>query len=584
MSLRLTLDANLIGYWGFDEALPTDVGVDESSYADAHVTVTGSPSTQLARIGNGRTFTSSAYATPTIAISRLRRTGDLTLISWIKLTSLNNSGSFLRCIMSCSGPTTADPQLYGLYVDNVGRVVYKHTSGSGEVVIRTAAGVVHTNQLHNITVTRSSNTIAFYVDNFPIAVADVTVAGSGSAQPVPAPTASAIANFQFARSLKESDSAFFDGVIDESSVHDIPRTYQAYLREAYYRAVLRNPTFHLSSPNSVVSVSSYDMGLGVRWWCYERDKNIYVVRESPFGNFGPETQLTTSGNDAATMANTPELIYDPVTDVLLVLFIAGNRIFKLTANSNDDPATINMPFTADTGGIIKSIENVDLFRAGEGAGGNKELVMGDFVFGNRTPIKLSNVDAAFPAGEGAGSANLVPTYVSQIRVPLVAFTTTTTYGFGITIGAPDSTQFTFAAYRLIGGALVAMSAPVELTSGQYFASISPRILQSRYVIEALNERGGHTGIFSEVLEDRNLEAQQFPGGNIFIPVSSGAVEYFIAAEGAGGTREVLASDFSFGNRTPLKLNVQESTVTYFGEGLGGQLGSITQSSKTVMTQ
>lgn len=584
MSLRLTLDANLIGYWGFDEALPTDVGVDESSYADAHVTVTGSPSTQLARIGNGRMFTGSAFATPTIAISRLRRTGDLTLITWIKLTSLNNSGSFLRCIMSCSGPTTADPQLYGLYVDNGGRVVYKHTSGSGEVVIRTAAGVVHTNQLHNITVTRSANTIAFYVDNFPIPVADVTVAGSGSTQPVPAPTASAIANFQFARSLKESDSAFFDGVIDESSVHDIPRTYQAYLREAYYRAVLRNPTFHLSSPNSVVSVSSYDMGLGVRWWCYERDKNIYVVRESPFGNFGIETQLTTSGNDAATLANTPELIYDPATDTLLVLFIAGNRIYKLTANSNDDPATINMPFTADTGLIIKSVENVDLFRAGEGTGGNKELVMGDFVFGNHTPIKLNAVDAGFSAGEGAGSANVVPTYLSQIHVPVVAFATTTTYGFGIVIGAPDSTQSTFAAYRLLGGATIAMSAPVKLDSGQYFAAISPRILQARYIIEALDGRGGHTGIFSEVLEDRAIEMQQFPGGNLFLPLNYGPFDSFIAAEGLGGQREVQSNDFVSVNKTPLKLNVQESTMVYFGEGLGGQLGNIVQSTKTVMTQ
>lgn len=582
MALRLPLDSYLIGYWGFDEAIETDVCVDESSYGDGTLTPTSTPSTQIGRVGNGRTFSSSSYAVN--GLPRFRATGDLTLITWIKLGSFNSGGSLLRCCISCSGPTTTDPQQYAVYADSVGRLVYKHTSASGEVVIRTAVGTLRTNQLHNIVVTRASNIISFYVDNFSIPVADVTVNGSGSAQPVPAPSASTTCTLQFGRSLKETDSAFWDGMIDESSVHSIARPYHAYIQESYMRAVLRTATFHTTSMNNLVTVSSADMGLGIRWWCYERDKDLYVVKESPFGSFGPETRLTTNGNASSTLATRPELIYDAASDTLLVAFISGNRIYKLTAASNDDPATINMPFTADTGTIIKEVEPVDNFRAGEGSGGQRPFLDYELVMVNRTPIKLALADTpSFSMGEGGGGPSIGPAFVSQIHTPSVVFTTLPTYGFGVLISAQDTTQKGYKTYAIKGGVLVALADPILLPSGLYFSSVSPRVYGLGYVVQVLTSTGAGTGVFSDVLVDRFTEPVTTPDGLlIYVGRAYDANDGTMFAEGYGGQREVVMGDFVFTNRTPLKLSYQDSGFA-LGEGSSHSVATVTQSSKTIFT-
>lgn len=584
MSNRLTLDANIIGYWGFDEALETDNAIDESQYADAHLTVTGSPSVQLGRVGAARTLSSSAYAT--VSNARLRVTGDLTMMVWFKMVSVNNAGSLLRCILSCGGPTTGDAQNYALYVDASGRLVYKHTSASGEVIVRTATNTIRLNQFYYLIVVRSSNTISFFLDNFSVAVADVTVGGVGATQPVPAPSVNASASFNVGRSLKETDSAFWDGPMDEISLHDTVRPYQPYLKSSYFRVALRNTTLRLSASNSVISIASADMGSGVRWWCYEQNKDLYVVKESPFGFFGSETRLTTPGGTAFTSTTKPELIYNSVTDTLLVVFVAGNRIFKLTASSTDDPATINMPFTADAGIILKLVDNVELFRAGEGYGGQREFLPSDVTITNRTPVKISETDSPVSSmGEGSGG-NFQPEITQALspHKPIVAFLTDIALGFGIVIGSRDSTQNLFKAYKIVGGAAVAMANPVLLSDGRYFAAIPSRVYGVRYVVESLSKSGTSTGIFSEVLDDRFGELQLTVGGVVWLfGVGHDGGDSGSFGEGYGGQREFLSTDIVITNRTPVKLSLQDDGVNEFGEGYGGQQGSFTQAGKTVMT-
>lgn len=585
---RLDLDANLVGYWGFDETLETDNAIDESQYADAHLTVTNATSVQTGRVGGSRQLSASAYASITLA--RLRITGDGVFTGWFKLSSVNNSGSLLRAFVSCAGPTTGDNQLFGLYVDNGGRLVYKHSSASGEVVVRTGINVIRINQYYNVAVLRSSGgtQVQLFVDNFNIPIADVTVNGGASSLPVPAPSANASAIFSVGRSQKETDSAFWDGLVDEVSVHNTARLYQPYLRGAYFRAALRSGTSRITSTNTILSVASSDMGSGVRWWCYERDKDLYVAKESPFGFFGPETRLTTPGGFNATTTTKPELIYDAATDVLLVVFVAGNRIFKLTATSTDDPATINMPFTADAGSILKLLENIELWRGGDGYGGQREPLSTDITIVSKPPIKIGIDDVTWVGADGVGANTPDPSLgmAPPVHVPLVAFVTDAVLGFGVSISAKDFTQATYAAYKIVGGLAIPMAAPVYMASnyGMYFAAISPRVDKQRYVIEVLDKSGNHTRFFSEVLEDR-LQFEPYVGdaaNSIFLPGyltwESGSL-----GDGYGGQRELLTWELVSVNKVPLKFALQEPTIADIGDGYGGQLGSCTQNGVTVMT-
>jgi Concanavalin A-like lectin/glucanases superfamily len=360
VAVRLPLDANLIGYWGFDEALETDAARDATTNA-LHLTVTSSPAGALGRVGGARDLNgTSSFASVTSPLLRL--TSDWLLLGWFKLDTVNTGGSLLRCFVSCGGPTVGDGVLYALSVKNNGALEYRHTAAAGEVLVTTAVGTIRTAQFYSVAVRRIANgpdqDIEIYLDNQLVAITSVTVNGSPSALPVPPPAANASAIFSVGRLQRVADSAFWDGLVDEVSIHDTARPYQPYLIAAYYQAALRSATTKLTATDNVVAVSSYEMGSGVRWWCVERDRDLYVVKESPFGNFGSETRLTTPGGGNSSNTGRPELLYDAALDTLYVFFFAGNRIFKLTANSTDDPATVNMPFTADTGGIIKSMVGV----------------------------------------------------------------------------------------------------------------------------------------------------------------------------------------------------------------------------------
>jgi len=575
MSQRLAIDASIIGYWGFDEALETDLAID-SSLSAYNLTVTSSSGTVPGRVGNSRRFDGTAsYASVTQAALRLA--GDLTLMAWVKLTSYNSLGTQLRTILSCGGPTSGDNSLYALTVTLTGALAYRHTSSSGEVVVTTAASTIRTGQWYFVAIRRmttgGNQNVEIYVDNVLKSPVLITVNGVPQAMPVPPPAANASAIFSVGRSQREANSAFWDGYIDEVSVHNVVRAYQPYLIDSYYRAAVRAGTTKLTATNTVVAVSSYEMGAGVRWWCVERDKDLFVVKESPFGSFGPETQLTTVGSGNSSTVGKPELIYNSATDTLYVFFAAGNRIFKLTANSTDDPATINMPFTADTGGIIKSLDNADGGRLGDGAG-QREFLLSDVTYVNRQPLKLNLTDLGAGAlGDGAGQQATVDVGPDD---PVIVFVSLPAYGFGFVIGPVNVRMGGYRAYDISGGAAVEMAIPVIVPDGRYFVAVSPRVYGRAFIAEALTPQGKKSGVFSDVAIDRFGEAELTALLNLRYGRAGDGADSDELGDGAG-QREFLLTDMTYVNRTPLKFSAQDSAIGNLGDG-AGQLGSVTNGS------
>lgn len=572
MTSRLTPDANLIGYWGFDEALETDDALDGATFTvPANLTVTSATAVVEGRIGASRQFDgTTGFAAVTAA--KLRLQGDALFAGWVQLASYNSSGSLLRTILSCGGPTTGDNLLYSVSVDSAGRLVYKHTAPAGTVVVRSVA-IIKTSQFYCIMVRRSTSganqNIEFFVDNVLIAVLDVTVNAVPSALPVPPPSANATAIFSVARSQKETDAAFWAGLLDEISVHDVARMYQAYLRGMYYQVALKNATTRLTSTHNVVAVSSADMGAGVRWWCYERDRDLYVVRESPFGIFGADTRLTTTGSGVATAAEKPELVYDPVTDTLLVLFVVGNRIYKLTAQSTDVPASINMPFTADTGGIIKAVDNADGGAFGNG-GGQRQVISEDITYVNRTPVKYLGEDLpAYALGNGGGQYTTVN--VAGVTVPSINFMNCPAAGgFGVAVGPRDGTQTGYLIYNLLGGSNKLLGSPTYITAGGfYFLPVVP-VFGDVFYAEAIGLNSHPTGVFSNAVVYRNLEAA-LVGTVYYLGREGDGTDTWSA--GNGGGQQDNFDDIVYVNRTPVKLSSEDAPSYALGNG-GGQHGQV----------
>jgi len=572
MSNRLTPDANLVGYWGFDEALETDNALDGASFfAPADLAVTSAVSVQDGRVGGARQFNgSSSFASVTAA--KLRLLGDALFIGWVKLASYNSSGSFLRTILSCGGPLTSDNLLYGVYVDSTGRLVYKHNAAAGMIIVRTAA-IIKTGQFYCVMVRRPvsgpNQNIEFFVDNVQVPVFDVTVNAVPSALPVPPPVANASAVFSAGRSQKETDSAFWDGLLDEVSVHNVARPYQPYLRGAYYQIALRNTTSRLTSPNNVQAVSSADMGAGVRWWCYERDKDLYVVKESPFGVFGPDTRLTITGGGASTSAEKAELVYDAATDTLLVLFVAGNRIYKLTAQSTDDPASINMPFTADAGSILKSLDNADGGSFGNG-GGQRQPHPDDVTYVNRSPVKISGTDTpAYDLGNGGGQQQTVP--VSGIAQPVLNFMDRPSPdGFGVVVGAVGGTQSGYRIFKMMGGGNKLLGTAVLKPGGFYFLAVTA-IFGDVFFAEALGPTGYPSGVYSNSVTFRNVEPVQV-GGLYYIGREGDLTDTFNGGNGGGQLNNFDL--IAYVNRAPVKLSGSDEPAYLLGNG-GGQHGKVT---------
>lgn len=572
MSQRLTPDVNLIGYWGFDEALETDNALDGATFSTpADLVVSNAVSVQVGRIGAARQFNGTT-TTAEVTAAKLRLQGDILLGAWTRLTTYNSSGSLLRTIISCSGPTTGDNVLYALYVDSAGRLVYKHNAAAGMVIVRSQP-IIKTGQFYCLFVRRVANggdqDIEFFVDNMQVAVLDVTVNAVSSALPVPPPLANASSVFSVGHSQKEADGAFWQGLIDEVSLHDVARPYQPYLRAAYFQVSLRNTTTHLTGFDNIVSVASSDMGAGVRWWCFERDRDLYVVKESPFGFFGTETRLTSPGGAAASMAQKAELVYDPVSDTLMVFFISGNRIYKVSAQSTDDPATINMPFTADAGSILKLVDGADGGAFGNG-GGSRPIEEGDITYVNRAPVKVFGEDLpSYSLGNGGGSEFIAR--APGTTVPTLDFMTLPAPdGFGLAVGPRDGNQSGYRIFKVLGGGNKLLgSASYKSAPGFYFLAVTPSI-GDVFVAEALGENGIPSGVFSNAVVFFGGGA--LPAGGNWAVGREGDVTDTMNASNGGGSLSNFDT-ITYISRAPVKISGEDAPSYDLGNG-GGQHGKV----------
>lgn len=378
---RLAVDIHVCLYAGFDEANTSDLAVDESLYAQDLV-VTNAAGVVPARLGNGRLFDGTTYArAPSAAPFQNWHYG--TIIVWATLDSVNQTGDLLRPIVALDGPGGGQPDntAFLLAVANDGAFYFRYDNGAANpVVFRTAPGLVRVGRYNSFALVLDfvnapdagdfgNAVVTFYLNNQLAPWASVTAGGVpwGAFASVTPPTPlGANAVLTVGGSMKSASR--WVGVIDELSIHDTARAKKPYLDAAYF-LLTRALTFNrLSTLGTVRTIGSVEMGGGTRWWCYERDQSIYVVRENSLGLFEAETLLTTSGLTGQGAlspggAEQPRLAYDPASDTLLVIFASAGKVYKVTATSSDPPSTQNMPTTADTVSIVKMHDQVEQFRA-----------------------------------------------------------------------------------------------------------------------------------------------------------------------------------------------------------------------------
>jgi hypothetical protein len=496
VATRLPLDANVVGYWGFDEANETDYGIDEGSYG-RNLTIVASPSVAPSRVNNGRQFNgSSTYAYP-ISPAPFRLLGDMTLIVWPILDQVNSSGSLLRCLVECSSAT--DNILYGLYISSTGEIIYRHEYGAKVLVeLKTATGTVRSGRYYSLALLRAANTIYLFIDNKLSSWASCTVNGATQSPTlaVPAPTGGATALLKIGKSDRLVDNGWWQGMVDELSIHDVARTYSPYLRSVYFRLTLYSNFFRLTAYNNVKSVGAAEMGGGSRWWTYERDGSLYAVRENTLGLFSPEVQIT-SGGPAATGAinpggtEKPELIYDAATDTLLVAFVSSGKVYKMTAGVGDPPATQTMPYLTESSTVVKLHPRQwsEGVRLGAGVG-LKPIEQVGYI--TRTPIKGAYGDAVLV---GANEGRLRSFQKGDQDAPSDAYSTVTIAftgkpSFGITISG--SNAYGYSVYSLIGGVvqLLGYSTYVlESQLGRHFFALSTRLRYRSYFVRPLTSLG-----------------------------------------------------------------------------------------------
>jgi hypothetical protein len=464
-------DSHVIGHWGFDELNPSDAAIDDS-FGSYNLAFTSAESVLSGRTGNARSFdgaASVAAASDSIPFRALTR--HVTIIGWFKLDQLNAGG--LRTILACDGPTSTDGQTFALYIDSNSKLVYRHEALGQQEIIRRSTESVKVGRFYEVKVVRTdvgggNCTIDLYLDNVLMA-AQYEQQGSGVvAGPVPLPEYAPTNTLKFGKSDRISGGAFWDGALDDFSIHDVARPFQPYLISVFYSRVLRDSPDRLSTIDNVQALASTDMNRGFRWWTYERDGSLYVVREGPFGVFSAEVQLTRTGSLYPGATSEPDLVYDAASDTLLVVFINSGRVFKITANSLDAAVTQQMPASADVGSIIKAIDQTEALRL------------------------------------GAGETALEYPYRASIVHPKaqnISFVGAPSFGIGIPYSASDGTTG-YNVYEKRGGVDVLLGTATAPTTGQnfYFFAITQRVYGRSFFVKGVN--GFREGLASNVIVDR----------------------------------------------------------------------------------
>jgi hypothetical protein len=531
MSGRLPIDEHVLGYWGFDEANAEDPALDDTPAA-RHLVVVNSPGVEIGRTGNGRQFDGSTFAYSSTLDFNLH--GELSIITWVKLDEVNSTGSLLRTILclSAEGVGQEFNTLYSLFVDNMGRLVYRHETGESALLteLKTAPSTIHTLRLQSIALRRTAVApglvnIELFVDNKPTPITFATVGGIASAGPWPAPTGGTSSNLCIGACGKVSDLAYWKGLIDETSIHNVARSYQPYFIAAYFRSSLFSTLNRLTTVQGLRSIAAVDIGAGIRWWTYERSGEIFVVRESPFGFFSPEVQLTLGGGTA------PEIIYEPSTDTLVIVFLNGGHVLKITATGDDLPVTLNTPQTSDTAGIVKALDQIDTARFG-------------------------------------GGASVAPALITTTRFAVQPITFTPLPSFGILIPHTFGARITgYQVVRAQGGVETVLGVVPEPPAGQAlcFFAIPTRIFGAAYYVQSLRDTGIPTGAVSNYLVDSLGRVVEQESRSDILSFNRYGENIDILTGGGGGGLDSLPGQIVYVNRSPLKVALTDDPL----EGGGG---------------
>lgn len=563
LTTRLPIDGDVIAYYGFDEANETDTALDEGPL-DLPLTVLNAAAVVPARLGNGRQFDgATTQASP--SDSTEFRLGSMTAIVWVTLDSVQSVGSLRRTIIACDGPTAGsdDYTLYNLGVRNDGALIFEHQAFDGATILfATAAAAIHIKRYYSIAIVREVSgaycTVRLYVNNTLMSWASVTRNGVPIADPlaIPSPIAagpSSTETFKAGVSERYGDD-FWHGVIDELSIHKVVRLVNPYLRSAYFRLTLAMSFSRLTTLGNVRTIGTAEMGGGSRWWCYERDQSIYVIRENTLGLFGTEVQLTTGGTlwSGAPMpggTEQPRLAYDPTSDVLLVAFLAAGRVYKLTATSEDSPSTQNMPYTTDTPTIIKIRDAIDLHR---GAIGSHML----------EPDNPS----VYEVGDGLAA----PSAIGFLHTP----------SFGIAIEGLNT--YGYAVYRVMGGVetlLGTVTSPQTTRFETYrlyhFYPVGSRPYAAGYRARPLNSAGRPGKAVSSTIYDFWGIIVVYDPYEPYSLVFSHDGDFTHDHLSPGGGSCVLRDDeYIKISRTPIKFSGAESILCAVGSSLARTMDSM----------
>lgn len=558
---RLSIDSHVIGYWGFDEANETDMAVDEAG-SNRHLTLTDAAAVVPARLGNGRQFNGTSTRGDVVSSVPFRLNA-MSMIVWATLDSVLQTGSKRRTIIACDG-ANADPTIGGIFyylgVDNTGAIIHEYHDAAGHLIQwKTAGGAFLTGRYYSIALTRVINgnwaTLSLYINNQSVAWTSVTSDAAPIVAPIPGPAVPAPATnaqtFKVGISDKYPD-AFWAGVLDELSVHDVARAKCPYLDAAYFRLTLAASFSRLSAVGNVKTLGGVDMGGGVRWWCYERDQSLYVIRENSLGLFADEILLTTGGFQASGAlmpggVQKPALAYDRVNDVLLVAFLGAGKVWKITAKSEDSPSTQNMPFTQDTPGVLKVVDNTDVLRDMAGQ----------------------------PATNGDVGTNLT---TDGLVAPTITFLNTPSFGLAVEGTNPHG----YFVYRVAGGAEVLFATITQATTktgrspeavGNYwFVAITTRVHGVSYYARARTSGGAPGDAVSNVVTDflGRMRADVVEG--ILDPRAQvlsrdgdaqPMFENVVALAGQGNAPRAFAQS----TLTPLKIGRDDALITGNGEAL-----------------
>lgn len=486
-NLRIPIDANVVAYYGFDEANETDLAVDLSGNG-RDLTVNSSPNTQIGRVANARLFNgTSTYCSIANSVPFRSLSSDLTILTWARLDGTNTGGSLLRCITACDGTTGAQTNntQFALFVDNNGAIVYRHEYSTGLVVqFVSASSIMKAGVFQEIGIIRKTDgagqcTVSLIFNNVQTSWSTCSVNGVGQSPTasVPYPDGGSVSTFKVGKSDKAVDGAYWYGSQDEITIHSTARSYKPYCVSAYYAVALSPLLSKITGHGNVSNVSTAEVGGGTRWWTYERDQDIFIVREAPLGLFWPEVRLTSGPNGTPAGASNPAVVYDPVNDLLTIFFVSSGHIYKITATAADIPSTQVMPNLADTGGAIKMNdlahpENNPAFSASVYAGAGATLyILPTFSVVSHLPVKIRFSSDATQTYAGAGTSFSYDTseqpWMYGGSLPSAAFVATPTYAAAFT-SISNITGYT--VYARYGGSEVYLgTASYNPYVGWYYA-------------------------------------------------------------------------------------------------------------------